>query len=58
MAETQLGARQVFKWMFTVLFGNVTKKDKDFMGVLQENFDGGRVLSEVISLTEDKKILS
>lgn len=48
----------MFKWMFTVLFGNVTKKDKDFMGVLQENFDGGRVLSEVISLTEDKKILS
>jgi hypothetical protein len=44
--------------MYNNVYGNVSKKDLDFMMVLQQNFKDGALLAELIDLIEVQKKLS
>lgn len=44
--------------MYNNLYGNVSKKDLDFMSVLQNNFNQGVLLADLIDLIEVQKKLS
>ena len=38
LADNIKDGNQVFKWMYNNLYGNVSKKDLDFMSILETNF--------------------
>lgn len=44
--------------MYNNVYGNVSKKDLDFMSVLQNNFNQGVLLADLIDLIEVQKKLS
>jgi aspartyl-tRNA(Asn)/glutamyl-tRNA(Gln) amidotransferase subunit B len=50
--------KDIFKWMYNNVYGNVSKKDLDFMSVLQNNFKQGVLLADLIDLIEVQKKLS
>ena len=58
VADTQAEPKDIFKWMYNNVYGNVSKKDLQFMEVLEENFQGASLLGELIDLVEVQKKLS
>ena len=56
--ESEIPAKAIFKWMFNILQGNVTKKEKIFTEVIGENFKNGQLLKDLIVLVEKEKKLS
>ena len=44
--------------MYNVIYGNVIKKELNFIDFLQQNFQNGEAIGKIIDFTEKEKLLS